>query len=657
MLKKLTTLWAIILLLHSVLLAQTRDCTIAIEVTDTQFVYNYLGDIDSVRYHLQASVTADSLRWYPDSLFADPTATSQWLTLGCNDSINANLNAFFHNINLFHWKQPGFHQSHTGYDYIDSPTDGDLCQPRSITMNANPQSLCSELTMGNYSNSMIIRTDTLRCYGDSVPPFFDYDPTQLSAVANMLTHSLCQVPFDSAYSPFYVDTILMWDPNRNHTFVLNMSRYRYYYNGYHDDTLAALPSIVYSIHIDDTAHHFFSVGHNIPLRDTTLVFTSIELPQTNVPPSQSNVSTHHFNFVPRPHGVAIFRFYETPTAYYNTVPYLCINRLEMLGDCWATDSLLLTDPRYGCIVRDTMTRSICKYQLPYQWDSIAFPQPGIDSVRIRSINCDTFRILQLSLLPDDTLSRHDTIVENQLPWLIGGETFTASAIDTLFLPGTLPACDTLLYYCLTVIDNIYDTTLTYICHNQLPYNLAGTNVYGDTVLTQTLLGSLGQDSIVTHILHVNPDSDTTLYDTIVSSQLPWGFLDSLFTDSVSNMPFVLANEIGCDSIIYYNLYIFWEGDHCDSSLTFYNVVTPNGDGINDRFVIGGLVEHQCYPYNLLIIFDRTGRVVYRGENIYSEEQFWDPAATRSPAGTYFYRFVGRGIHHATQHNGCIEVLK
>ena len=87
------------------------------------------------------------------------------------------------------------------------------------------------------------------------------------------------------------------------------------------------------------------------------------------------------------------------------------------------------------------------------------------------------------------------------------------------------------------------------------------------------------------------------------------------------------------------------------------MVTPNGDGINDRFVIGGLVEHQCYPYNLLIIFDRTGRVVYRGENIYSEEQFWDPVATRSPAGTYFYRFVGRGINHATQHNGCIELLK
>ncbi len=654
MLRKTTTLLAMILLLHVGLYAQITGCTVAIEVTDTQAVYNYLGDIDSVRYHLQASVSADSLHWYPDSLFADPTAPSQWLTIGCNDSFLVDLTAYYHNVNLFHWKEPGFVQSHTGYDYIDSPTVGDLCSPRSITMNANPQSLCPELTTGNYSNSMIIRTDTLRCYGDSVPPFFDYDSTQNTAVVGMLGQSLRQVPFDTAYRPFYVDTIVMWDPNRTNTFVLNMNRYRFNDNY---DTLAALPSIVYSVYIDDTAHHFFSVGHNIPLRDTTLVFWSIELPRTNLGPSQSNVSTHHFNSIPRPHGVAVFRFYETPTAYYNTVPYLCINRLEMLGDCWGVDSLLLTGPRCGCIVRDTVTRQICHNQLPYQWGSLTFTQSGIDSVRIRSIICDTLRYCVLQLLPDDTLSRHDTIVENQLPWIFGGETFTASGIDTILLSGTLPDCDTLLYYQLTVINNIFDTTLTYICSNQLPYSLAGTTVYGDTVFSLTHSGSHGEDSTITYYLFVNPDSDTTLYDTIVSSQLPWGFLDSLFTDSVNNMPFVLANEIGCDSIIYYNLYIFWEGDHCDSSLTFYNVVTPNGDGINDRFVIGGLVEQQCYPYNSLIIVDRTGRMVYRAENIYREDQFWDPAATRSPAGTYFYRFVGRGINHATQHNGCIEVLK
>ena len=55
--------------------------------------------------------------------------------------------------------------------------------------------------------------------------------------------------------------------------------------------------------------------------------------------------------------------------------------------------------------------------------------------------------------------------------------------------------------------------------------------------------------------------------------------------------------------------------------------------------------------------DRTGRIVFQAENICRGDQFWDPAASRIPAGTYFYRFVGRGINHATQHQGCIEILK
>ena len=360
---------------------------------------------------------------------------------------------------------------------------------------------------------------------------------------------------------------------------------------------------------------------------------------------------------PSPRGRAVFRFYEAPTPYYYTTGSYCFSRITMTGRCAPSDSILLTGHNCGCQVHDTLVRSVCRSQMPYMWQGLTFEQPGTDSLLIQAFECDTFRILKLSLLPDDTLSRFDTIVENDLPWTIYGTTFTAADSDTIFVQGILPGCDTLLYYHLTIREKLFDTTYTYICAYQLPYTLYGTTVYGDTLFNQTFVGSHGEDSIVTHILIVRPDSDTALYDTIVSSQLPWTFLDSLFTDTVSNLPFVLVNEAGCDSIIYYNLYIFWNGDHCDSMLQFPNVVTPNGDGVNDRFVIGGLVDNHCFPYNSLVIADRTGRIVYHAENISRDDQFWDPAARRIPAGTYFYRFVGRGVHHATQHQGCIEVLK
>lgn len=46
-----------------------------------------------------------------------------------------------------------------------------------------------------------------------------------------------------------------------------------------------------------------------------------------------------------------------------------------------------------------------------------------------------------------------------------------------------------------------------------------------------------------------------------------------------------------------------------------NVITPNGDGKNDVFVIGKLDD---YPGNRLKIFDRSGRIVYSVTNYKNE---------------------------------------
>lgn len=92
-------------------------------------------------------------------------------------------------------------------------------------------------------------------------------------------------------------------------------------------------------------------------------------------------------------------------------------------------------------------------------------------------------------------------------------------------------------------------------------------------------------------------------------------------------------------------------------LQFPNVITANGDGINDVFAIKNLVDGLGYPTNELSIFDRWGKRVYHKENISSEEDFWDPGAENIPAGTYFYRFVGKGYLGNIQRNGVIEVLR
>lgn len=93
-----------------------------------------------------------------------------------------------------------------------------------------------------------------------------------------------------------------------------------------------------------------------------------------------------------------------------------------------------------------------------------------------------------------------------------------------------------------------------------------------------------------------------------------------------------------------------------SLLQFPNLVTPNGDGVNDRWEIVNLLEHALYPINELWIYNSWGVLVYHVVNLRRHEQFWDPAATKSPDGTYFYRFSAKNRQGIIRRNGVIEVM-
>lgn len=60
--------------------------------------------------------------------------------------------------------------------------------------------------------------------------------------------------------------------------------------------------------------------------------------------------------------------------------------------------------------------------------------------------------------------------------------------------------------------------------------------------------------------------------------------------------------------------------------------TPNGDGINDRFIIRNLDQ---YPQNTLQVFDRTGKLIYRRENYNND---WNGMVNGKmiTRDTYFY---------------------
>ncbi|RDC58498.1 hypothetical protein DU508_00385 [Pedobacter chinensis] len=78
----------------------------------------------------------------------------------------------------------------------------------------------------------------------------------------------------------------------------------------------------------------------------------------------------------------------------------------------------------------------------------------------------------------------------------------------------------------------------------------------------------------------------------------------------------------------------------DYKLEASTVITPNGDGYNDKFIVKNI---DYYPNNTLKIFDKAGRILYT-KKTYTND--WDGTVNGSPLaeGTYYYIIdLGNGI--------------
>ena len=75
---------------------------------------------------------------------------------------------------------------------------------------------------------------------------------------------------------------------------------------------------------------------------------------------------------------------------------------------------------------------------------------------------------------------------------------------------------------------------------------------------------------------------------------------------------------------------------CDYDVTVYNVITPNGDGKNDRWMVKNT---QYYPNMLVQVFNKLGDKVYERRGYNNE---WD--GDNLPSGTYYYVVRLNGVN-------------
>ena len=130
-----------------------------------------------------------------------------------------------------------------------------------------------------------------------------------------------------------------------------------------------------------------------------------------------------------------------------------------------------------------------------------------------------------------------------------------------------------------------------------------------------------------------------------------------------NVTLHVQSNSGCSSEITHTIVI-------ESDLIFPNVITPNGDGINDVWAIENLntninpEDPDGYRNNRLMVYDRWGKKVYDAKNydtyakdgtVYPGEKIFDGNGLSD--GVYYYSFHYKGKAKTITFNGSITIVR
>ena len=136
--------------------------------------------------------------------------------------------------------------------------------------------------------------------------------------------------------------------------------------------------------------------------------------------------------------------------------------------------------------------------------------------------------------------------------------------------------------------------------------------------------------------------DGSIHDTTINP------LHLYSTPTTYDVVMIVSGSQGCSDTARHSILIV------NDSLTFPNIITPNGDGFNDNFVIKGL-QDGAYPVNRLVIYNRWGKKVYDRNNYVNG----DFKGEGLPDGVYYYIFTGKGVGtlQELKHQSSLEILR
>jgi gliding motility-associated-like protein len=178
-----------------------------------------------------------------------------------------------------------------------------------------------------------------------------------------------------------------------------------------------------------------------------------------------------------------------------------------------------------------------------------------------------------------------------------------------------------------------------------------TGICSDTTNALTVIIDPLSKGGVLHLSDVRDDGGTITLKDYVGSIVRWeSSLDSFKTFSTLNIttPDITFTNSTHGAVFYRA--IVQSGSCVEvasdtlrvESMATYNTLTPNGDGINDTWIIDGI---ETYPENTVYIFNRWGDLVFSQESYDNEERVWKGNSNTGlmvdnnmlPEGSYFYQ--------------------
>ncbi|MFT3908739.1 MAG: gliding motility-associated C-terminal domain-containing protein [Ferruginibacter sp.] len=253
----------------------------------------------------------------------------------------------------------------------------------------------------------------------------------------------------------------------------------------------------------------------------------------------------------------------------------------------------------------------------------------LDTLRSQA-GCDSI-IKTVHLFVDQVVlrSRDVHICPGEVFMLPSGTVVNAEGIylDTL---RSQASCDSIINTIHLFVDHVslLNTNIS-ICSNQtyqLPSGIIvnTTGTYVDTLRSQAFC-----DSIINTIhLVVNNISSTHQVDSIYEGQtytLPSGEIVS----TAGSYQSTLTNSFGCDSVISTVLRLKRSIAAC---IILKNAFTPNGDGINDYWV---LYKYNCFKKLVVDVYNRYGSPIYHSDD-YKNDWNGKYKNKELPDGTYYY---------------------